>query len=229
MNKLLIGKDSSPIIAIPGESALVHHDVLAPYLEMKAKAAKEGIDLCAVSGFRDYHRQLFIWNKKARGELAVLDDQGNELDLEKMSNKEKIWAILRYSALPGASRHHWGTELDIYDRSKLPPKYRLQLTQKEVQELFPALHRWLDLNMKSCGFYRPYNKDLKGVATEPWHVSYLPLAASFQHQYTLEIFRQVIASSDIELKDTVINHLEEIFNLFVMPPIVGGQLGRLKA
>ena len=35
--------------------------------------------------------------------------------------------ILEWSALPGASRHHWGSEFDVFDLAALPEGYRVQL------------------------------------------------------------------------------------------------------
>ena len=47
--------------------------------------------------------------------------------------------------------------------------------------LFDPLHRWLDERMavnESHGFFRPYDKDRKGVAPERWHLSYAPRSVS---------------------------------------------------
>jgi LAS superfamily LD-carboxypeptidase LdcB len=37
-------------------------DALDPYLALKAAAARDGIELKIVSGFRDFDAQLRIWN-----------------------------------------------------------------------------------------------------------------------------------------------------------------------
>ena len=47
--------------------------------------------------------------------------------------RERIEAILPWSALPGASRHHWGTDVDLIDRKATPPGYRVQLTPEEFE------------------------------------------------------------------------------------------------
>ena len=67
------------------------------------------------SSFRDFERQQLIWNCKFNGERKVHDDEGNLLDLALLDDWQKAQAILRWSALPGGSRHHWGTEIDIFD------------------------------------------------------------------------------------------------------------------
>ncbi len=44
-----------------------------------------------------------------------------------LSDLEKCKAMLRWSAVPGASRHHWGTEIDIFDPDLLPENTPLLL------------------------------------------------------------------------------------------------------
>ena len=95
--------------------AHVHRDVVAPFLQLKDDAAQAGFDLRILSGFRGFDRQRSIWNRKAGGELAVLDSGAAPLDIGRLSEEELVYAILRWSALPGASRHHWGTDIDVYD------------------------------------------------------------------------------------------------------------------
>ncbi|MCB9651596.1 MAG: M15 family metallopeptidase [Deltaproteobacteria bacterium] len=67
-------------------------------------------------------------------------------------------AILNWSALPGGSRHHWGTEMDVVDLAAVPPDYRVRLLPDEVAPggPFHPLHQWLDENLERFGFFRPY-------------------------------------------------------------------------
>ncbi|MBC7428790.1 MAG: D-alanyl-D-alanine carboxypeptidase family protein [Bacteriovorax sp.] len=58
------------------------------------------------SAFRGFDAQLSIWNAKAKGLRTLFDDQGNALDYKTLSSVEIVYAILRWSALPGASRQH---------------------------------------------------------------------------------------------------------------------------
>ena len=55
-----------------------------------------------------------------------------------------------FSALPGASRHHWGTDIDVYDANAVSSDYVVQLSLKEVGSggVFDSLHKWLDLLME---------------------------------------------------------------------------------
>ena len=82
---------------------------------MRAAAAADGIDLVAFSSFRDFDRQLAIWNGKFRGERPMQDRAGRRSTPGALSPAERVAAILWWSALPGASRHHWGTDFDVMD------------------------------------------------------------------------------------------------------------------
>src|SRR5689334_23981641 len=107
----------------------LHNEVAAPYLAMRAAAAVEGIDLVAFSGFRDFDRQLGIWNGKFRGERPMQDRAGKPIDTLGLSPAERVTAILWWSALPGASRHHWGTDFDVMDAAAMPAGYKLQVVR----------------------------------------------------------------------------------------------------
>ena len=54
-------------------------------------------------------------------------------------------AILHWSALPGASRHHWGTEIDVIDRAALLHGQLAQLVPDEyaADGVFAKLGLWL--------------------------------------------------------------------------------------
>ena len=118
----------------------------------------------------------------------MLDDADRPLSRESYSDEQWLHRILRFSALPGASRHHWGTDLDVFDPTLLPKGQTLALTPSEYGDsgYFSALTQWLDhaiANGQSRGFERPYDADRGGVAIEPWHLSYLPRASQLRvHQ-----------------------------------------------
>jgi LAS superfamily LD-carboxypeptidase LdcB len=201
--------------------ARVHRDALAPFLELKAAAAAEGFDLGIDSGFRSFERQLSIWNRKAKGHLAVLDGQAQPLDISRLATQELAFAILRWSALPGASRHHWGTDLDVYDRAATPPGYEIQLIPQEVEAggMFAPLHDWLDGRIAehaAFGFFRPYDLDRGGVAPERWHVSYAPVASQYLSLLTIDLLRDAIERADLALKGAVLDNLAEIHRRFVV-------------
>ncbi len=184
---------------------------------MRSLAADSGIELLIASGFRDFDRQLSIWNGKAAGNRPVLDRQGLPLDLSTLSDFEICEAILRWSALPGASRHHWGTDLDVYDGSTIDATYRLQLTPDEydVDGPFHKLSTWLAEHAVSFNFARPYQFDTGGIAPEAWHLSFMPLANALQSELTLPVLQECLSEADLMLSDSVVNHLALIHARFV--------------
>ncbi len=200
--------------------ARVHREVVEPFLELKAAARAEGFDLAILSGFRDFERQLGIWNRKASGAQAVLDSNADPLDIYSLSEEELVFAILRWSALPGASRHHWGTDLDVFDAAAKPEGYAIELLPEEVDSggMFGPLHDWLDRRIAAkaaFGFFRPYERDLNGVAPERWHLSHAPVAARFEQLHSVDVLRDTLRRADLALKDAVLLSLDEICERFV--------------
>ena len=198
----------------------VHRDIVEPWRALCTAAAEAGFDLAIASGYRNYQRQLSIWNAKARGDRAVYADDGAVLDIAALSERELAFAILRWSALPGASRHHWGTDVDIYDRAAVPEDYVLQLNHSEVAAAgpFAPLHRWLDERIatdRAFGFFRPYPVDCGGVAPELWHLSYAPLAARYQRCLKAETLWRAIDAPGLALRTTVADNWPMIFERFV--------------
>ena len=199
----------------------MHREVVRPFQRLRDDAAEVGFDLRILSGYRSFDHQASIWNRKASGELAVLDSRGAALDIEQMGEREIVYAILRWSALPGASRHHWGTDIDVYDDTARPSGYEIDLIPEEVEAggMFAPLHQWLDeriAKQASFGFFRPYHEDRAGVAPERWHLSHAPVATRCEKGLTVDILRAALSASDIELKTTVLEDLDEIYDRFVM-------------
>ena len=189
-------------------------------------ARARGFELRVASGFRSFERQLAIWNGKVRGARSVHDDQGRLLELAALTDIRKIHAILRYSALPGASRHHWGTDLDIYDAAAIPTAYTPQLIPQEIADdgMFGPFHRWLDERMaagEAEGFYRPYQTDAGGVAPERWHISYAPVATACAAAYSEVLLERTLRSSELALLDAVLEELPALYRRYVLAPVPG--------
>lgn len=215
----LSGQTIEHLIAFDDSGILVHRAIAKPLRELISKAADAGIQLRVASGFRSFQRQLAIWNEKVSGTRQVVNETGTPVTLDTLSDTAKLRAILRWSALPGASRHHWGTDLDIWDSAAVPSSYRLQLTSWEYSREgpFAKLEKWLTDNLtESSDFFRPYREDNGGVAPEPWHLSYRPVAQHYQQQMNVDTLRNILATADIALKETVSKHLEEIFARYVL-------------
>jgi LAS superfamily LD-carboxypeptidase LdcB len=197
----------------------VHDAVLAPLLAMRAAARGEGIALEIVSGHRDLHRQVAIWNAKFRGERTLLDRAGRALERARLSDREAVDAILRWSALPGASRHHWGSDVDVVDRACLRPGARTALTRDEFAPggPFARLSTWLEANAARFGFFRPYAHDRGGIGPEPWHLSYAPIAGPALVQLSPEVLAEAIAGSSMDARDQVLGRLAELYRRYVVP------------
>jgi LAS superfamily LD-carboxypeptidase LdcB len=114
----LTGLDESHLVSTMGNHRL-QADVADAFAHLQRDAASAGFELVIASSFRSFSRQLLIWNAKAAGERPVHDDAGTALDMAVLPVQEQLHAILRYSALPGTSRHHWGTDLDVFDAAAL--------------------------------------------------------------------------------------------------------------
>jgi len=217
---------SSAHLAPLSDTVLLHVETLPAFTELRAKGLKRGIDLAVASGYRSFARQCLIWNAKARGERPVLDDSGQPLDLAELCDRDKVFAILRWSALPGASRHHWGTDMDVWDRAAVPTDYALRLVPEEYLPggPFAALGAWLGSEeVAASGFFRPFfpahGSDRGGVALEPWHLSHRVLAQQFSSCLSRERLAAALRSHPIELRATVLAHLDEIYERFVRCPV----------
>lgn len=195
----------------------LHNEVAGPFSALCSAAKTAGIEIKIVSSFRSYQRQADIWQAKLSGKRAVLDMQGNTVNIHTLSGKALLDAVLLYSALPGASRHHWGTELDIYDAGAVDSDYQPRLAPEEYasQGPFYALQQWLTEHAQAFGFFLPYRQYQGGVAAEPWHLSYQPLAQQFLAHLTPSILKQCLIQHPIAQQTLVLKHLDEIFNQYV--------------
>lgn len=213
----LTGRAQTHVVYRRDLDATLHHEVVAPFLAMKSHAALDGIDIEIVSGFRDFAAQQRIWDRKFRGEMSLYDNAGIARDATNMSDAEKVAAITLWSAVPGASRHHWGTDFDVIDYATLPEGYRLRLMPDEFApgNLFHKLHLWLNANMARFGFFRPYQADRGGVQPEPWHLSYAPIAKPALALMTPELFEETVRASDMLGKEHVLRSIHDIHRRYV--------------
>jgi len=219
MNELeLTGRARTHIVELEQPRCGLHYAAATSFLAMRDAAALAGLDLLAASGFRDFDRQLHLWNAKWRGERPLLDRAGQPLDAASLDDAARIDAILCWSALPGGSRHHWGTDCDVIDAAALPDGYRVQLVPGEYAPggVFGRLTPWLDENMARFGFYRPYASADCGAGIEPWHLSYWPVAVEALESLTLPVLRRAIAGSAMLGKDGVLERLPEIYTRFIL-------------
>ncbi|MEH6592112.1 MAG: M15 family metallopeptidase [Halioglobus sp.] len=220
--KQLLGQDESTLVEMADGHRLVAA-AAAAFQALRDDAHQAGFDLSVASSYRSFDRQCLIWNGKVAGQRPLHDDSGHLLCASDMASDELIHAIMRFSALPGASRHHWGTDLDVFDAMALPADYQLQLSPAEVASggLFDPLHCWLDEQMAadhSHGFFRPYNEDRGGVAPERWHLSYAPLATACEAISYRPALVEVLLQADLALCDAVNAQLVELLTRYVAVP-----------
>ena len=218
----LTGRDDSHLCTLEDGSRL-HPQVAAAFRRLQQAAATAGFRLAIASGHRGFSRQCAIWNGKASGQRPVHDDLGRPVDLAALSPLERVHAILRFSAMPGTSRHHWGTDLDVYDAAAVPADYRVQLSPEEVsaEGPFGPLHAWLDRRMtrdQSEGFFRPYAVDRGGVAVERWHLSYAPLAAACDDAVSAALLRNCWAGEELLLREVLERDLPALLARYVQVP-----------
>ncbi len=213
----LTGRARTHVCQLDELQAALHRDVVNPFLAMREAAAFQGIDIAVASSFRDFDAQLRIWNKKFSGERTLYDAQGVALDYASLTEPQIIEAILCWSALPGASRHHWGTEIDVIDRAALGPEGRYELLPQETEPggVFHRLHLWLNANMADHGFYRPYDAHRGGVNPEPWHISYAPISSVAMRLVTLDVLRDAVVNSEVLGKERVLQQLTAIAERYV--------------
>ncbi len=231
MNALeLTGRARTHIVELESPRCALHYSAVAAFLGMRDAAATAGIDLQAASSFRDYDRQLLLWNRKWRGERPLLDRAGLPLEQAALSESQRVDAILSWSAIPGGSRHHWGSDLDVYDAAAMPAGYQLQLVPSEYAPdgMFGRLSDWLDRHMGRFGFFRPYGSDRGGAGIEPWHISYAPVAREAVEALSLSVLRSAITQGEMLGKELVLERLPEIYTRFILavdPPSLPARPG----
>ncbi|MCP5173246.1 MAG: M15 family metallopeptidase [Pseudomonadales bacterium] len=215
---MVTGSSELHLVELPECHTWIHSEVADPWRSLQLAARTEGFELQIASCFRSFERQLMIWNAKALGKRPVFDDNGRPLDLRQLDDRNKVMAILRWSALPGASRHHWGTDMDVWDSAAVPKDYSLRLSPDEYRwgGPFSPLCEWLDSSLEKYGFYRPYEIDSEGVAPEPWHLSYRQVARQFESQISRQLLLETLEASELELKHAVLGNLDEIMDRFIL-------------
>lgn len=212
----LTGRQPPPLCEVQPGFAL-HCHCVAAFQAMAAAAATEGILITIASSWRDFARQQQIVSAKLNGQRALYDLAGQVLQPAPTDRSALLDAVLLYSALPGASRHHWGTDFDVYDKAAVAADYQLQLQAGEYADYgpFAALSQWLEQHAASYGFFRPYRCYQNGVAPEPWHLSYRPLASQYLQDLTLEVLRDALQQSQLPYLAQILTRLPELYQRFV--------------
>lgn len=215
-DEILTGLTERHLAFVDGVIRL-HTDTVSPFAALCAAAISDGIAIKVVSSFRSFSRQAQIWQAKFNGTKPVFDLSGNVININQLDGMAKLDAILLYSALPGASRHHWGTDVDVYDAAAVTPDYVPQLLPEEYgpQGPFNRLALWLTENAQRFGFFLPYQHYQGGVAAEPWHLSFQPVAEQLQTHQTPAMLKHCLLQHPIAGQNLVLDNLEQIFNRYI--------------
>ncbi len=213
----LTGRSRTHVRELKATGGTIHHEATDPLLAMRDAAKRDGIVIEAYSSFREFGDQVAIWNAKFTGGRPLYDTDGKPRDFDSLSPDQIVECILCWSALPGGSRHHWGTDIDVIDRAAMKNEYQVQLLPSEyaASGVFSALNEWLDEHLQDYGFFRPYTEYRGGINPEPWHISYAPVAVPALDVLTTELLADVIQDSDMQGKELVLKQLEEIATRYI--------------
>jgi len=153
-------------------------DVLDAFIRMHQAAKVEGISLVIISATRNFDTQKRIWQDKWTGERLV-DSRNLAQTVPDPVKRARI--ILTYSSMPGTSRHHWGTDIDINSVNR---SYFESGTGLKV-------YTWLAAHAHKFGFIQTYTPKgtgrPQGYEEEPWHWSFNPIAKFYTSQYRKKV------------------------------------------
>ena len=168
----------APLAGGSAVGAYLHRQCLAAFEDMRAAAAAAGVNLVILSATRNFERQQVIWEEKWRGVRRV---GGADLAVTMPDPAQRALAILRYSSMPGTSRHHWGTDVDLnsFENAYFASGKGLKA------------YEWLQAHAAEYGFCQPYTAKgpdrPEGYEEEKWHWSYLPLSGPYLEAYAAKV------------------------------------------
>ena len=208
----LLGLNTSHLLS---DSILLEDKAYHSFQKMKAAAATDGVELHIVSGYRSYQQQKAIWERKF-----------NQLTLSK-SPADAISEIITYSSVPGTSRHHWGTDIDLIDTSVKAPEGDL-LLEKNYHQGGPYhnLKTWMDRNAQQFGFHLVYTDDEErtGFNYEPWHYSFAPSSIAYlayqNHQNYMEAWNKLSFKGKSDMSDVFIRSYFKNYSLGINPTLM---------
>ncbi len=157
-------------------------DAYAAFRQMSDAAAAQGHKMIIRSATRNFDYQKGIWERKWKGE-TTLEGGMKASDISDPVLRAK--KILLYSSMPGTSRHHWGTDIDI---NSFNNDYF-----KSGQG--GALYRWMQENASSYGFCQPYtdkSNGRTGYEEERWHWSFKTISDPLTQYCKLNLKNEMI-------------------------------------
>ena len=162
-------------------------DAYVAFEHMYEAAMAEGIKLIIRSATRNFDTQKSIWERKWTGK-TTLSSGISAPDI--VDPVQRALAILQYSSMPGTSRHHWGTDIDLnaFNNDYFASGEGLKIYQ------------WLRQHAADFGFCQPYTakgpRRPEGYEEEKWHWSYLPVSAVLLHEARMHLQDASISGFD---------------------------------
>ena len=180
----LMGKST---IDLYGDGYQLRKEAHEAFVAMKRAAYSSGIDLKIVSSYRSFDRQQVIFERK----FQKYSDEG-------MAPIDAINKIIEYSTIPGTSRHHWGTDIDVIDGYRKVDGDVLVPSKYGEGQPFADFKKWMDENSEKFGFFLVYTDTPKrrGFKYEPWHYSYAPLSIPMLETYRSKNIMQIYKKED---------------------------------
>jgi len=169
-----IPEDYEFVLATIKGSMKCDERIIPELQQMMQAAKKDGVSLVIRSPYRDYERQIYLFNRKVKAYMK-----------KKMSYLEAYRTTAQAVTIPGASEHQVGLALDITSD-----------TYTTLTEGFSETEagKWLAQHSYEYGFILRYpdgKEDITGISFEPWHFRYVGKTAAkymFDNDLTLEEF-----------------------------------------
>lgn len=187
--------------------AYLHKEAYRAFIDMYEAAKAEGVTLTIRSATRNFNYQKGIWERKWTGKRL---QGGENLAQTTADPKERALKILHTSSMPGTSRHHWGTDIDL---NAFENSY-FKSGKGKVE------YDWLVMNASEHGFGQPYTekgespKRETGYEEERWHWSYLPLAkrylAAYEKHISVDMIKGFAGDESAAPIDVITNYVSGI-------------------
>ncbi|MFN4256180.1 MAG: M15 family metallopeptidase [Saprospiraceae bacterium] len=147
------------------------------FQKMADAARADGVTLKIISSTRPFEHQKNIWEGKWK-KLAASHPNPTERALK----------ILEFSSMPGTSRHHWGTDVDLND---------LNNATFEAGGKGEKIYKWLTAHAHEFGFCQPYSPKNEarphGYNEEKWHWSFMPISQKLLADYQKTVRNDMIS------------------------------------
>lgn len=177
-------------IELHGKGINLRKEAHDAFVEMKKAAYSDGIDIKIISSYRSFDRQEAIWERKY---LKYTEEDG-------MEPLPAIDKIIEYSTIPGTSRHHWGTDIDVIDGYPEVGGDVLVPGKFENGGPFENFKIWMGENSEKFGFHLVYTnvEKRRGFKYEPWHYSYAPLSIPMLKEFRSKNIMQILEKEQFE-------------------------------